>query len=97
LNQITYFHMRFGDFSALPPFGIVKSFRNTMVAGAPTWDIVWDSDFDNNYVVQTSDNLVDWEDVGSYLGEDGQIGHRFSILNTEPQRFYRVVEEVLGQ
>jgi len=97
LNQITYFRMRFGDFSALPPFGIVKSFRNTMVAGAPTWDIVWDSDFDNNYVVQTSDNLVDWEDVGSYLGEDGQIGHRFSILNTEPQRFYRVVEEVLGQ
>ncbi|WP_367872311.1 hypothetical protein [Luteolibacter sp. Populi] len=92
-SLITDWHMAYGDFSALPPFGIVKSFRNTL-GGTNTWDLVWNSDPDRSYVIQSSDNLVEWDDEASFVGEPGQIGLKVPIdFATESRRFYRVVED----
>lgn len=95
LNQITNFRMRYGNFSAPPPFGVVKSFRNTMFPAAPAWDIVWDTaDGTHIYYVQSSDNLIDWNDETSQFGTNGQLGYRVPIDAAETHRFYRVKEEL---
>ncbi len=96
LNQITDFHMRYGNFPALKPFGLVKAFKNTMFPAAPTWDIVWNTNLASSYVVQSSDNNIDWEDETQVLfGPEGQLGQKVTIDSTKWRRFYRVVETPL--
>lgn len=96
-NDITEWRMRYGDFSALPPFSLVKaqhrrdySVNNTV--GTPVFDIVWNAEAGMTYELQASPDLSadSWDPIGSYGPQEGQLGVRTPI--TDAHRFFRVVE-----
>ncbi len=91
-NDITDWHMKYGDFSALPPFGLVKA-NYHLVGGVPVFDVVWNTDEGVFYDIETSSDLTpgSWNFYNTYgPGEEGQIGARIPV--TDPKMFFRVVE-----
>lgn len=97
-NDITDWTMAYGDFSALPPFGLVKSVLKRDVAGVPVAiDLVWNSEPGIENVITTSTTLSgQWADFQAFSGFDGQIGYRIPITPaTVPAAFFRVEEAVL--
>jgi len=95
-NDITDWKMRFGDFTALPPFGLVKSiFKFTNEAGvADKIQLVWDSDPEKNYSVTTSTSLApaSWTPLMSFPGDSGQVGVELDIPEGSAG-FFRIEEE----
>jgi hypothetical protein len=95
-NDITAWKMAYGDFSALPPFGLVKAnYRRDYsggVVGVPVFDLVWNAEDDVFYEVESSPDLnpESWTTYESYDPVAGQIGVRLPV--TESRMFYRVVE-----
>lgn len=93
-NDITDWYVILGDFSALPPFGIVKSvFRTT--DGGPTpniVDLVWNAKKGAAYLVSRSTDLVTWEMITTATGVNGQIGVAIDndALPEAPKAFFRV-------
>lgn len=98
-NDITDWTMAYGDFSALPPFGLVKSVLKRDVAGVPVAiDLVWNSEPGIENTITTSTTLSgEWAGFQVFSGFDGQIGYRIPITPaTVPAAFFRV-EEVLPE
>lgn len=90
-NDITDWHMRYGDFSALPPFGMVKA-NYRLANGNPVFDIVWNAEDGVFYQIESSPDMSpgSWVIYGDYGPIDGQLGARIPI--TDAKKFFRVVE-----
>lgn len=93
-NDITDWHMRYGDFSALPAFGMVSS-GSWIVGGQRYFDLVWNSELGVSYRVESSPDLTpaSWNFVQGFDGIEGQVGVRLPVFDEESKLFYRVVEE----
>lgn len=94
-NEITDWRMSYGDFSALPPFGLVKSVVKRNAAGVPVAvDLVWNSEPGVDYDVTSSTTLTgEWNVIQGFAGLEGQIGYRIPITPaTVPASFFRVEE-----
>ncbi|GAA5123558.1 hypothetical protein JIN84_11545 [Luteolibacter yonseiensis] len=95
-SDITDWHVKLGDFSAVPPFGMVKSlFRYTAGSSQPTSvDLVWNADTATDFkVVSSLDLLPPWSLVQSAPGVKGQIGVSVDIpfnVGTADKAFFRV-------
>jgi Bacterial lectin len=97
-NDITDWKMAYGDYSALPPFGLVKSVVRRNAAGVPTAiDLVWNAEAGVDYKVTTSTILSGtWGTVQEFTGVAGQLGYRIPVTpGTLPRAFYRVEEAAL--
>jgi len=97
-SEITEWHMKYGDFSALPAFGLVKAFYNTTFrAGDPvppkTFDIVWNAQVGTSYNVRTSTDLSSWSNVNltPIIGVDGQLGIKVDAP-AGSKSFFRIEE-----
>ncbi|WP_367871468.1 hypothetical protein [Luteolibacter sp. Populi] len=90
-SDIIDWRMSYGDFSALPPFGLVAAIAHP-VAGAPVFNLVWNAEEDVSYTVESSPDLSPgmWTPVSSFGPQAGQFGVRMPA--TEGKYFYRVVE-----
>jgi hypothetical protein len=96
-NDIVDWQMNYGDFSAIPPFGLVKSVIHPVRNGTVTntvIDLVWNAGSGQIYnVTRDADLLGPWEFVSEHLGEDGQLGARVVIdPATVAREFFRVEE-----
>lgn len=95
-SDITNWHLRSGDFSALAPFGLVKS---KFIFADPTLppseiSLVWNSTANKTYRVTGSANLTNWEPVQTgEPGIQGQTKVRVPLNDSGTIRFYRVEEE----
>ena len=80
-SDITDWHVNLGDFSALPPFGMVKSlFRYTPGTALPTsLDLVWNASAGMEYNVESSLDMTTWSMVTSEPSVNGQIGVKLEI------------------
>jgi hypothetical protein len=100
-NDITDWKVKFGNFSHLPPFGMVKTrFKASTESGAlDTIDVVWNASKNKDYeLVRSSDlalPLEAWEALKSEFGEDGQIGVsvRFGVGSPAPDKSFFSVRE----
>jgi hypothetical protein len=92
-NDIIDWQMAYGDFSALPPFGLVKSVVHTVGANR-VLDLVWNAEEAGLYNVTRSTTLTnDWEVDSEQPGVAGQIGVRINIDPlTTAREFFRVEE-----
>jgi len=97
-SDITEWHVKSGNFSALPPFSLVKSFYNTTFrAGDPvppkTFDIVWNAQVGTTYNVRTSTNLTSWTNVNPtpIVGVNGQLGIKVDAP-AGSKSFFRIEE-----
>jgi hypothetical protein len=91
-NDIQTWHMRYGDFSAVPPFGLVKG-NYRLANGVPVFDVVWNSDDGVFYDIETSPDMSpgSWNYYSTYgPGVEGQLGGRIPI--SDQKMFFRVVE-----
>jgi hypothetical protein len=96
-NDIVDWQMSYGDFSALPPFGLVKSVIHPVRTGDVTntvIDLVWNAENEQIYnVTRDTDLIGTWEFVSEHFGEDGQLGARIVIdPATVAREFFRVEE-----
>ena len=98
-SDITDWKVTPGDFSALPPFGMVKTlFKDTDADGAPdSVDLVWNASDGIFYDVTRSLDLLNapWDLVISELGVDGQIGVTVDyglLFDPAARAFFRVEE-----
>jgi hypothetical protein len=93
-NDIIDWKMAYGDFSALPPFGLVKSVVH-MVGTQRVLDLVWNAEETGLYNVTSSTTLSnDWAIQSEQPGVAGQIGVRINIDPTTTSREFFRVEEV---
>lgn len=92
-NDIIDWQMAYGDFSALPSFGLVKSVVHT-VGTQRVLDLVWNAGETSLYNVTSSTTLNnDWAIQSEQPGVAGQIGVRINIDPvTTPREFFRVEE-----
>lgn len=99
-NDITDWHMRFGDFTALPPFGMVASriffSKNSTAAYPDRVQLVWDSNPEKSYTIEVSSDMTGppaWEPfISGIAGDEGQV--LWELLTEEgPRSFFRVTEE----
>ncbi len=95
-NDITDWYVNLGNFSALPPFGLVKSlFRTTEGSAKPDMvDLVWNAGFDFDYEVMRSVDLVNWETIDTVFGENGQLGIKIDNSAYGPEKAFFRVEQV---
>lgn len=102
-SDITDWHLNYGDFSALPPFGVVKTlFKSSTGTGAPdTVDIVWNGSATKDYdVLRTLDLALphsSWELAVGADGVDGQVGVSInygSLFPAAAKAFFSVHEIV---
>jgi hypothetical protein len=100
-NDITDWHLKFGDFSALPPFGIVKTvFKSSRNDGVlDTLDIVWNASESKHYrLLRTLDLRQprnEWEVVVDSEGVAGQIGLKLNyeaVFDPAEKAFFSVSE-----
>lgn len=94
-NDITGWKMAYGDFSALPPFDLVKSSFRRDATGAPTAvDLVWNAEVGVAYKVTSSPSLAGpWATVQQFDGVTGQLGYSVPVTpGTIPRDFFRVEE-----
>lgn len=99
-NDITDWKMAYGDFSALPPFGLVKSVVRRDAAGAATAiDLVWNAQIGVDYKVTTSIGLTGtWDTLQEFTGVAGQLGYTIPVTpGTVPRAFFRVEEALPAQ
>jgi hypothetical protein len=96
-NDIIDWKMGYGDFSALPPFGAVRSIVRDLDDGTTVTrvvDLVWNAEESGLYNVTRSGNLAVWDIHLEQLGVAGQIGVRINLdpVETTPREFFRVEE-----
>ncbi len=96
-NDIIDWKMGYGDFSALPPFGLVKAVTHRVINGAETdlvVDLVWNAEADGLYNVTRNTGLEGvWGVESEHFGQAGQLGRRIVIdPATVPREFFRVEE-----
>ncbi len=94
-SDITDWHVKLGDYSSLPPFGIVKTlFRYTAGNPSPTSvDLVWNASATPSYDIVSSLDLNTWDVISTEAGVNGQIGTSINIpfnVGTAPKAFFRV-------
>lgn len=97
-NDITDWKMAYGDFSALPPFSLVKSSVRRDAAGLPVAiDLVWNAQIGVDYKVTTLTGLTGtWGTVQEFTGVAGQLGYTIPVTpGTVPRAFFRVEESAL--
>jgi hypothetical protein len=94
-SDITDWRMAYGDFSALPPFGLVTSVVRRDAAGLPVAiDLVWNAEEGVDYNVTSSSSLSGlWPTVTTIAGVAGQRGFTVPLApGTDPAKFFRVEE-----
>jgi hypothetical protein len=94
-SDITDWTMRYGDFSALPPFGLVKTVVRRDAAGVPTaFDLVWNAEVGVSYKVTSSATLTGaWPTRVTLAGVAGQLGYSVPVNPaTNRAEFFRVEE-----
>lgn len=95
-SDITSWHLRSGDFSALPAFGLVKS---KFVSGDPylppnELSLVWNSVAAKTYRVRATSDFTNWSSVQTGVpGTDGQTKLKLTLPDYGPKSFFRVEEE----
>jgi hypothetical protein len=101
-NDITDWKVKFGNFSELPPFGLVKTrFKSSSAGGVPNAiDVVWNASESKRYeLLRTSDLSLprsEWQIVDEKYGVAGQIGVSYPLDSENPpaKSFFSVREIV---
>lgn len=95
-NDIADWHVKLGDFSAMQPFGMVRSIIRTSEGAAKpdSLDLVWNAAFEYDYQIMHSDDLLNWDVVTTLPGQDGQVGSSIDISTYGPEKaFFRVSQK----
>jgi uncharacterized delta-60 repeat protein len=90
---------RFSEFNGVSRWGLARLHGDLSTGrlGQPfrspggQWGFTFQGEEGNRYIIQTSSNLVDWDDLVAFTAPEGPMTISDSEANNAPSRFYRAI------